>query len=201
MPSNHLILCHPLFFCLQSLSASGSFLMSWLFTSGGQSTGASVSASVLLMNIQDWFLLGLTGSVSLEVQGTLKSLLQHHSFKSINSLAFSFLYSPTLTSIMTTGKTIALTILYMLEKISILSSQRLPACVHVDSVMSSSLQPHGLQPARFLCPWDFSSKNMAVGCHSLLQGISRPRDWTHVSCMGRQILLPLSHLESPKWLL
>ena len=53
MPSNHLILCYPLFFCLQSLSASGSFLMSWLFTSGGQSTGASVSASVLLMNIQD----------------------------------------------------------------------------------------------------------------------------------------------------
>ena len=55
--------------------------MSRLFTSGGQSTGASVLASVLLMNIQDWFLLGLTGLVSLEVQGTLKSLLQHHSKK------------------------------------------------------------------------------------------------------------------------
>ena len=111
IPSNHLIFCHPFFLCLQSFPASGSFLISQLFTSDGQTIGASVSASVLLMNIQDWFLLGLTGLVSLEVQGTLKSFLQHHSFKSINSLAFSFLYSPTLTSIMTTGKTIALTIL------------------------------------------------------------------------------------------
>ena len=46
MPSNHLILCIPLLFCLQSLPASGSFLMSWLFTSGGQN-GASTSTSVL----------------------------------------------------------------------------------------------------------------------------------------------------------
>ena len=47
MPSNHLILCHPLLLCLQSFPASGSFLMSWLFTSGVQSIGASASASVL----------------------------------------------------------------------------------------------------------------------------------------------------------
>jgi len=44
--------------CLQSLPASGSFPLSWLFTSGGQITGASASASVFLMNIQDWFPLG-----------------------------------------------------------------------------------------------------------------------------------------------
>ena len=48
---------------LQSFPASGSFLMSWLFASGGPSIGAS--ASVLLMNIQDWFPLGLTGLISL----------------------------------------------------------------------------------------------------------------------------------------
>ena len=47
--------------CLQSFPASGSFLMSQLFSSDGQSIGASTSASVLLMNIQDWFPLGLTG--------------------------------------------------------------------------------------------------------------------------------------------
>ena len=47
--------------CLQSFPASGSFPMSQFFTSGGQSIGASASASVLPMNIQDWFLLGLTG--------------------------------------------------------------------------------------------------------------------------------------------
>ena len=51
---------------LQSFPASGSFLMSRLFTSGGQSTGASTLASVLLMNIQDWFPLGLTSLISLQ---------------------------------------------------------------------------------------------------------------------------------------
>ena len=49
--------------CLQSFPASGSFLMSWLFTSGGQSIGVSASASELPMNIQDWFPLGLTGLI------------------------------------------------------------------------------------------------------------------------------------------
>ena len=81
MPSNHLILCHPLLLYPQSFPASGSFPMSQLFTSGGQSFEASASASVLPMNSQglisfriDWFDL-------LAVQGTLKSLLQHHSSK------------------------------------------------------------------------------------------------------------------------
>ena len=55
----HLILCHPLSSCLQSFPASGSFPMSWPFTSGGQSIGASASVSVLSMNIQGSFPLGL----------------------------------------------------------------------------------------------------------------------------------------------
>ena len=49
--------------CPQSLPASGSFLVSWLFASHGQSIAASTSVTVLLMNIQDWFPLGLTGLV------------------------------------------------------------------------------------------------------------------------------------------
>ena len=53
-------------FCLQSFSASGSFPVSQFFASGGQSTGVSASASVLPMNIQDWFPLGLTGLISLQ---------------------------------------------------------------------------------------------------------------------------------------
>ena len=65
--------------CPQSFPASGSFPMSWLFTSGWQSVGAS--ASVLPMNIQGWFPLGLTGLISLQVQGTLKSFLQHYNAK------------------------------------------------------------------------------------------------------------------------
>ena len=55
--------------CFQSFPASGSFLMSQLFASGGQSSGVSASASVLPMNIEDWFPLGWTGWISLESKG------------------------------------------------------------------------------------------------------------------------------------
>ena len=64
MLSNHLILyCH-LLFCLQSFPASGSFPMSWLFTSRGQSIGTSASAPDLPVNIQGWFHLRLTDLIS-----------------------------------------------------------------------------------------------------------------------------------------
>ena len=59
-------------FCLQSFSASGAFPMSQLFTSGVASTGASGSPSVLPMNIQGWFPLGLTGLISLLFKGLSK---------------------------------------------------------------------------------------------------------------------------------
>ena len=71
----------PFFSYLQSFPASGSFPMSQLFTSGGQIIAASTSASVLPVNIQGWFPLGLTGLISLLSKGLLKSLLQHHSLK------------------------------------------------------------------------------------------------------------------------
>ena len=67
--------------CLQSFPASGSFQMSQLFASGGQSIGASASTSVLPMNTQDWSPLGWTGWTPLQSKGLLKSLLQHHSSK------------------------------------------------------------------------------------------------------------------------
>ena len=60
MLSNHLIICGPLSFWIPSIPASGSFPTSQLFTSGGQTTGASASTSVLPMNIQGWFPLGFT---------------------------------------------------------------------------------------------------------------------------------------------
>ena len=59
----------PVFSCLQSFSASGSFLVSQFFESGGQSIGVSASASVLPVNIQDWFPLGLIGWISLQSKG------------------------------------------------------------------------------------------------------------------------------------
>ena len=63
--------------CLQSFPASGSFPISWLFASGSQSIGASTSPSVLLMNIQDWFPLGLTGLISLQAKGLCIEPLYH----------------------------------------------------------------------------------------------------------------------------
>ena len=105
--------CHPTIsssvipFCshLQSFSVSGSFQMSHFFISGNQNTGVSTSASVLLMNIQNWFPLGwLVGSPCCSRDSQESSPTPQ--FKSINSLALSFLYSH---PYMTTGKTIALT--------------------------------------------------------------------------------------------
>ena len=81
---------------LQSFPASGSFQMSQFFPSGGQSIG--VSASVLPVNIQDWFPLGWTGWISLSARDSQESSPTPQ-FKSINSSVLSFLYSPTLTSI------------------------------------------------------------------------------------------------------
>ena len=70
--------------CLQSFTASGSFPVSQFFALGGQSIGASASASVLPMNIQDWFPLGLTGWISLQSEGLSRvfsnTTVQKHQF-------------------------------------------------------------------------------------------------------------------------
>ena len=92
---------------LQSFPASGSFLMSQFFASGGQSIGVSASASVLPVNIQDWFPLGWTDFLA--VQGTLKSLLQHHSSKPLILWCSALFIVQQSHSYMTTGKTKALT--------------------------------------------------------------------------------------------
>ena len=69
MPSNHLIFYCPLLLLPSISPASGSFPVSWLFASYSQSIGASASASVPPMNIQDWFPLGLTVLISLQSRG------------------------------------------------------------------------------------------------------------------------------------
>ena len=70
--------------CLQYFPASGSFLMGWPFTSGGQSIGASASASVLPINILGWFSLGLTGLIFLQSKGLSgvfsNTIVQKHQF-------------------------------------------------------------------------------------------------------------------------
>ena len=92
MQSNRLILCCPLLLWLSIFPSMQFFPMSWLFESGGQSIGASNSASVLPMNIQGSFPLGLTGFISLKSKGLSRSssALQ---FESINSSAYNTYYS------------------------------------------------------------------------------------------------------------
>ena len=94
--------------CPQSFPASGSFHMSQLFTSGGQSIWVSASTSVLPMNTQGWSPPGWTGWDLLAVQGTLKSLLQHHSSKASILRRSAFFIVQLSHAYMTTGKTTAL---------------------------------------------------------------------------------------------
>ena len=109
MPSNHLILCCPLSSCLQSLPASGSFSVSHFFVSGGRSIGSfsfsishSNEYSGLISFRMDWFDL-------LAAQGTLKSLLQHHSSRASILQPSAFFIVQLSHPYMTAGKTIALT--------------------------------------------------------------------------------------------
>ena len=84
MTSNHFILCHPLLLRLQSFPESESFQMKQFFPSGGQSIRVWASASVLPMNIQDWFPLGWTGWISLQSKGHSRvfsnTTVQKHQF-------------------------------------------------------------------------------------------------------------------------
>ena len=99
--------------CPQSFPASGSFQMSQFFASGGQSIGVLASASVLPMNIQDWFPLGGTDWISLQSKGLSRvfsnTTVQKHQFFSAQfSLSHPY---------MTTGKTIALTRRTFVDKV------------------------------------------------------------------------------------
>ena len=94
MPSNHLILCHPLLLLPSIIPASGSFPISQLFAPGGQSIEVSASTSVPPMNTQDWSSLGWTGWISLQSKG-LSGGFSNTTVQSINSSALSFFYRPT----------------------------------------------------------------------------------------------------------
>ena len=110
------ISCSIIFFssCLQSFPASGSFPMSQLFASGDQIIGAS--ASIIPMNSQGWFPLGLTGLISL-LSKELSRVLQHHSLKASILWRSAFFMVQLSHSYMTTGKTIALTIQTFVGKV------------------------------------------------------------------------------------
>ena len=112
MPFNHLILCCPFSSCLQTFPASGSFLVSQFFTSGElqlQHQSFHECSGLISFRI-DWLDL-------LAVQGTLKSLLQHHSWKASILRRSAFFMVQLSRPYMTTGKTIALIIQIFVRKV------------------------------------------------------------------------------------
>ena len=141
----------------------------------------------------------------LAVQGTLKSLLQHHSSKASVLWCSAFFIVQLSHPYITTGKTIALTRWTFVAKVmsllfnmlSMLVITFLPRCMYVCMWsrldVSDSLQPHGLQPARLLCPWDSPGKNTEVGCHFLLREIFPTQGSNPGLLHCRQMLYPLSH--------
>ena len=163
--------------CLQSIPESGSFPMSQFFASDGQRIGVPASASGLPMTIQDWFPLGLTGLISLLSKGLSrvfsKTTVQKHKFFDAVLFLFLFLfYSPTLKSIMTTEKAIALC---LDGPLLVVSSAYLKLLIFLPAILisacaSSSLafimmyfvyklnkQGENIQPWHTLCPiWNWS---------------------------------------------
>ena len=109
--------CHPTFSsfavpfssCPLSFPASGSFPMSQFFTSGGQSIGGAASATVLPINIQDWFPIGWTGWISLQSKGLSRVFSNTTAQKSSILWCLDFFIVQLSHPYMTTGKTIALT--------------------------------------------------------------------------------------------
>ena len=112
MPSNHLILCRPLL-CPSIFPSIRIFSNGSLFTLGGQITGGSASASVLPMNIQDWFPLGLAGLISLQS----KELPSVFSNSTVRKHQFGFLYCPIVTSIHDCLKNLSFDIQTLVSKV------------------------------------------------------------------------------------
>ena len=98
MPSNHPVLCCPLLLMLSVFASIRVFSNEWLFASGGQNIGASASASVLPMNIQDWSPLEWTGWISLQSKG-LSRVFSSTTVQNHRSETLSLLCGPSLTSI------------------------------------------------------------------------------------------------------
>ena len=115
MPSNHLVLCCPLllssiFPSIRGFSSESVLCIKW-------PKYCIASASVLAMNIQDWFPLEWTGLISLQSQGLFKSLLQHHSAKASIIWCSAFFMVQLSHPYMTIGKTIAYTIWICVGKV------------------------------------------------------------------------------------
>ena len=141
MPSNYFILCRPLLLLPSIFAASGSFPMSQLFASGGQSIGISASNeySGLISFRIDWLNL-------LAVKGTLKSLLHQHNSKASVLRCSAFFMVQLSHPYMTTGKTIALTRWTFVGKVMSLLFNMLSRLVIAFLPRRSSLDSKKIQP-------------------------------------------------------
>ena len=177
MPSNYFILCHPFSSCLQSFTASGSFPVSQFFASVNQywsfsfSISPSSEYSGLISFRIDWFDL-------LAVQGTPKSLLQHHSSK-VSILQCSAFFTVQLSyPYMTTGKTIALTRWTFVSKVMSLLFNMLSRlviaflprskCLLISWLKSPSaviLEPQKTVSHCFHCFLIYLPRSDGTGCH------------------------------------
>ena len=179
---SHLILCCPLLLLPSIFPTSEPFAVSQLFTSCGQSTGASASASVFPMNTQSGFPLGLTGLIFL----LSKRLLQHHNLK-ISILWHSGFFVIQLSNPYTTsGKTMALTRRTFVGKVMSLLFNILSRfvigeyCAVQCSVAQSCLilcNPIDCSPPGSSVHRDSPGKNTGVGCHVLPQGTFPTQGW------------------------
>ena len=178
MPSNHLILCCPLLFLTSIFPALGSFPMSQFFASGGQSTGISASASVLSMNIQNWFPLRLTGWISQESSPTPQCWWSSKAVQKFNSNSskasilkhLAFFMVQLSHPYMTTGKTIALNRWTFVSKVMSLLFNMLSRFVIPFLRRSKYLLISWLQspPAVILEPQKIKSDTVSTVSHHIL---------------------------------
>ena len=161
--------------CRQSLPKSASFPMSQLFAWRGQSIGVSASASVLLCSGLISFRMGWLDLLA--VQGTLKSLLQHHSSKTSILQHSAFFIVKLSHAYMTTGKTIALTrwtfvvkVMFLLfNALSRLVIAWLPRskCLLISWLLSSSAVIWEPKTLKFHCLWNYLSWSVGTWCYDL----------------------------------
>ena len=172
----------PFFSCFQSFPPSGSFQMSELFTSGGQSIG--VSASVVPVNIQDQFPLGLTGLISLQSKGLSriffflkkKNLLQHHSLKPSVLRHSAFFMAQYSHPYMTTGKNIALTRqTFVSEALSLLFNSR--DCLGLHRFSSKEQASFNFMAAVTICSDFGAQENKVSHCFHCFPSICHEEMW------------------------
>ena len=167
MPSNHLILCHPLLLLPPTFPSIRVFAIKSVLCIRWPKYGASALASVLPISIQDWFPLGWTGWISLQSKGLL-SLLQHHSSKASIFRCSAFFMVQLSHSYMITGKTIALTRHTFVSKVMSLLFNMLSRLVTVFLPLSKRLLISWLQSSSAVILESLKIKSVTVSTVSHL---------------------------------